>query len=207
MGMRVSQSLLLVPYTLFTESMNTLPLLSFPMSSYHTSLANHCGFKACHLDKPSSSAASSINSTCELIPVFVRLGGSIGASSSATREFCTALLVGGNGGGVAIPEPLAGDPVIRRGGGCKMLLAGVEEPLLVRLGAGGGGAVVAETGGGWELLCARKVFGLGAGLGGAGLRRVCFIRCVGGSDNREDPFGGTESFWPGTLGFKLRRRD
>jgi hypothetical protein len=187
--------------------MNFLFLLSFPMSSYHISLANHCGFKACHLDKPSSSAASSINPTCEFIPVFVRLGGSIGASSSAAREFCTALLVGGKGGGVAMPDPLAGDPVIRRGGGCKMLADGVEEPLLVRLGAGGGGAVVAETGGGWELLCARRVFGFGAGFGGAALRRVCFIRCVGGSDAREDPLGGIESFWPGTFGLALRRRD
>jgi hypothetical protein len=141
------------------------------------------------------------------MPVVVRLGGSIGASSSTAREFCAALLVGGNGGGVAMPEPLAGDPVIRRGGGSKMLADGAEEPLLVRLGAGGGGAVVDETGGGWELLCARRVFGFGAGFGGAALRRVCFIRCVGGSDDREDPLGGIESLWLGKLGLTLRRRD
>jgi hypothetical protein len=77
--------------------------------SSNVTVVSHCGFNACHLDKPSSSTASSINPTCELTPVFVRLGGSIGAPSSSTREFCTALLVGGNGGGVAMFLPLAGE--------------------------------------------------------------------------------------------------
>jgi len=142
----------------------------------------HCGFNACHLDKASSSTASSISPVWELIPVFVRLGGSTGAPSSSAREFCTALLVGGNGGGVAVLLPFAGEdspcgePVTRRAGGCVRLLFGAGEPLLARLGAGGGGATEVEAGGGWELLCARRVFGFGAGFGGAGLRSVCFMR-------------------------------
>lgn len=125
----------------------------FMFDSSIISVVAHCGFNACHLDKPSSSTASSIKPTCELTPVFVRLGGSIGAPSSSTREFCAALLVGGNGGGVAVFLPLAGEdrpcgePVIRRGGGCMMLLTDAGEALFVRLGAGGGGATEADTGG------------------------------------------------------------
>jgi len=87
------------------------------------------------------------------MPVFVRLGGKIGAPSSSAREVCPALLVGGNGGGVAVFLPLAGEdspcgePVIRRAGGCTRWL-GAGEALLVRLGAGGGGATDVEVGGG-----------------------------------------------------------
>lgn len=81
----------------------------FHFESSNVNFVSHCGFNACHLDKPSSSTASSINPTCELTPVFIRLGGSIGAPSSSAREFCTALLVGGNGGGVAMFLPLAGE--------------------------------------------------------------------------------------------------
>lgn len=70
-----------------------------------------------------------------------------------------------------------------------MLLTGAGDALFLRLGAGGGGATEVEAGGGCELLCARRVLGLGAGFGGAGLRRVCFMMCVGASKVREDPVG------------------
>ena len=65
-----------------------------------------------------------------------------------------------------------------------ILLTDAGEALFVRLGAGGGGATEAETGGGLELLCARRVLGFGAGFGGAGLRRVCFMTWVGASEDR-----------------------
>jgi hypothetical protein len=91
-------------YSQFESNKNRLHF-----DSSNVTIVSHCGFNACHLDKPSSSTASSINPTCELAPVFVRLGGNIGAPSSSAREFCTALLVGGNGGGVAMFLPLAGE--------------------------------------------------------------------------------------------------
>lgn len=78
--------------------------------------------------------------------------------------------------------------------------------LFVRLGAGGGGATEVEAGGGCELLCARRVFGFGAGLGGAGLRSVCFMRWVGASEVRRDP---ARAGWlrSGVLGLTRRSRD
>lgn len=132
---------------------NPTELFDHSRPSYIVPFVIHCGSKACHLDKPSSSAAPSIKPNCELISVFVLLGGSTGACASSVREFCTARLAGGRGGGVAALLTLAeedtpcGDPVIRRGGGCGIELVGAGEAL-VRLGAGGGGTELDETGGG-----------------------------------------------------------
>lgn len=89
---------------------------------------------------------------------------------------------GGIGGGVAVLLTLevAVEPDRRGGGGwigvLLLLSEGAGEAFCAaRLGAGrGGGGPVVE-----DLLLAllgeRSVLGLGAGLGGAGLRRVCFI--------------------------------
>ena len=85
--------------------------------------------------------------------MFVRLGGSTGARSSSAREFCTALLAGGRGAGVAAllklaeRDRLCGDPIMRLGRGCGTELIGAGDALLERLGAGGGGADEDEAGG------------------------------------------------------------
>jgi len=78
-----------------------------------------------------------------LAPVFERLGGSPGATSSSKRDAGAPLLAGGRGGGVAVLLTLAGEdgPVVRRGGGCiGGAFVGAGEALFVRLGAGRGGA-------------------------------------------------------------------
>lgn len=137
----------------------------------------------------------------ELAPVLARLGGRIGACSSSPRA---VRLVGG-GGGAAI-ELLVfmrpGESVVRRGGGA--IAAG--EALFVRLGAGGGGAGDEEVGVGCELLWPRRVVGLGAGLGGAGLRRVCFMRWGVGPESSAAGFTPVSSSSRSEVGAVLRKR-
>lgn len=147
--------------------------------------------------------------TFELAPVFARLGGRFGALSSSTRAL---RLVGGRGGAaieflvLARGGVLRGESVVRRVGG----KIDTGEALFVRLGAGGGGAGDDDDddGGGCELLWPRSMLGLGAGLGGAGLRRVCFMKW--GAEDPEGPKSTTESSSSrsdtGADGAVLRRR-